>query len=57
MKNDYMVASEVAAVLRCSLSKAYQIMQAIHKEMKSEGLIVIHGRVPRQRLLRRVGLA
>lgn len=54
--NDFMTAQEVAAVLRCSLSRAYKLMAAIRKEMEKQGLLTIRGRVPRKRLMERVGL-
>ena len=57
MNNDFLVAEEVANLLRCSKSHAYKILAKIRKEMEAEGLITLQGRVPRQRLLRRIGLA
>ena len=55
--NDFLTAQEVAVVLRCSTSRAYKLMAAIRKEMEKQGLLTIRGRVPRKRLLERVGLA
>lgn len=55
--NDFITASETAKLLRCSVSSAYKILAKIRKEMEAEGLITLQGRAPRQRLLRKVGLA
>jgi hypothetical protein len=57
MKDEVISAPETAKLLRCSVSSAYKILAKIRKEMEAEGLITLQGRVPRQRLLRRIGLA
>jgi hypothetical protein len=57
MKDELITAPETAQIMKCSLSCAYKVMQKIREEMKREGLITLQGRVPRQRLLKRVGLA
>jgi hypothetical protein len=57
MKQDeYIGASEVAEILKCSKSFAYKKMQQIRKELEAQNLITIHGRVPRGYLLKRFGL-
>jgi hypothetical protein len=57
MKNELITAPEAAKLMKCSVSTAYRILSQIRKEMEQEGLLTLHGKVPRQRLLRRVGLA
>ncbi len=57
MKNELITAPEAAKLMKCSISYAYKIMRKIRQEMDDEGLITLQGRVPRQRLLRRIGLA
>ena len=53
---EMMVPKEVAAMLRCSLSTAYKVMQKINKERDAQGKLVIRGRIPRQALLKKVGI-
>jgi hypothetical protein len=55
--NDFLVAEEVANLLRCSKSYAYKIMKRVNDERKKAGYIVLRGRVPKKALLERVGLA
>jgi hypothetical protein len=55
--DDFIDAPETAKLMRCSVSHAYKILAQIRKEMKEEGLITLPGKVPRQRFMRRVGLA
>ena len=57
MKDELITAPETAQIMKCSLSCAYKIMRKIRDEMKQEGLITLQGRVPRKRLMERVGLA
>lgn len=57
MNDDFITAPETAKIMKCSVSHAYKIMQKIRKEMEQEGLITLQGRVPRKRLMERVGLA
>jgi hypothetical protein len=57
MKNELITAPEAAKLMKCSVSTAYKVLAEIKREMKAEGLIVLAGRVPRQRFMRRVGLA
>lgn len=52
----FMVASEVAELLRCSKSTAYRIMRQVNDKMRAAGKIVLHGRVSRQALYEEVGL-
>jgi hypothetical protein len=56
-ENELITAPETAKLMKCSLSCAYKILAKIRKEMQAEGLITLQGRIPRQRLLRRIGLA
>lgn len=56
-ENDFIRPKEAAEILQCSASKAYKVLAEIKKEMQAENLIVLSGRVPRQRFLKRVGLA
>ena len=56
MKDELITAPETAQLMKCSLSCAYKILAKIRKEMQAEGLITLQGRVPRKRLLERVGL-
>lgn len=55
--DDFIDAPETARIMKCSVSYAYKVLAKIRKEMQQEGLITLQGRVPRQRLLRRIGLA
>ena len=55
-EKELITAPETAVLLGCSVDKAYKIIRQIRLEMEREGLITIQGRVPRQRLLQRVGL-
>ena len=55
--DDFIDAPETARIMKCSVSCAYKILQKIRQEMEAEGLITLRGKVPRKRLLRRVGLA
>jgi hypothetical protein len=57
MKNELITAPEAAKLMKCSTSHAYKILAMIRKEMEQEGLLTLHGKVPRQRLMRRIGLA
>ncbi len=57
MKDELITAPETAKIMKCSVSHAYKIMRKIRDEMQAEGLITLQGRAPRQRLLRRIGLA
>jgi hypothetical protein len=57
VKSELITAPEAAKLMKCSTSYAYRILAQIRKEMKDEGLITLAGRVPRQRFMRRVGLA
>ena len=57
MKNELITAPEAAKLMKCSTSYAYRILAQIRKEMRAEGLITLAGRVPRQRFMKRVGLA
>lgn len=52
----FMVAAEVAELLRCSVPTAYRIMGEINKELEAKGKIIIHGRVSRRYLMERVGV-
>ncbi len=52
----FMVASEVAELLRCSKPTAYRIMRQVNDKMRAAGKIVLHGRVSRQALYEEVGL-
>jgi hypothetical protein len=38
------------------MSHAYKIMGTINKERKAQGLIVIHGRIPKSTVLKRLGV-
>ena len=57
MKDEFITAPETAKIMKFSVSHAYKIMRKIRDEMQAEGLITVQGRIPRQRLLRRIGLA
>ena len=52
----FMVAAEVAELLRCSKPTAYRIMGRVNKKLASAGKIIIHGRVSRKALYEEVGL-
>lgn len=52
----FMVAAEVAELLRCSKPTAYRIMGRVNDKKRAAGKIVIHGRVSRQALYEEVGL-
>ena len=53
----FMVAAEVAELLRCSKPTAYRIMGKVNKKLADAGKIIIHGRVSRQALYEELGLA
>lgn len=45
---------EVAALLECSQSHAYKIMQQLNKELEADGKITVKGRISKRYLLERV---
>ena len=48
MRAQFMTAEEVQQVLGVSRSKAYQIIQAMNRELKGAGYITIAGKCPVQ---------
>lgn len=52
----FMRVSEVAALLDCSESHAYKVMQKLNKELETKGKIVVKGRISKKYLLERVYL-
>ena len=48
MRAQFITADEVKDILGVSRSKAYQIVQAMNRELKSEGYITIAGKCPIQ---------
>ena len=48
MRAQFITAEEVQQVLGVSRSKAYQIIQAMNRELKSAGYITIAGKCPIQ---------
>ena len=56
MRNPYITAKEAAKLFEISESHAYQIFRNLNNELKSEGYIILRGKVPRKRLLERMGL-
>ena len=46
MKAQFITAEEVQQVLGISRSKAYQIVQALNRELKAAGYITIAGKFP-----------
>lgn len=56
MRNPYITAKEAAKLFEISESHAYQIFRDLNNELKSEGYITLRGKVPRKRLLERMGL-
>lgn len=53
-EDKFVRVSEVAALLECSESHAYKIMQKLNKELESQGKITVQGRVSRKYLMERV---
>lgn len=49
-------AQEVRDIYGCGLSKAYEIIQQLNRELAAKGKITIRGRVPRRYFEERVGL-
>lgn len=52
----YMVAPEVAELIRASLPTAYRIMGRVNKKLTAAGKIIIHGRVSTKALYEELGL-
>lgn len=48
MKAQFITASEVAEVMGISLSKAYQIVRQMNRELKEQGYITVSGKCPIQ---------
>ena len=48
MRAQFITAEEVQQILGVSRSKAYQIIQAMNRELKSAGYITIAGKCPIQ---------
>jgi len=48
MRAQFITADEVQQILGISRSKAYQIIQAMNRELKKEGYITIAGKCPIQ---------
>lgn len=46
MKTVFYTAKDVAELIGCSSSKAYQIINDLNTELKKGGYIVIRGKVP-----------
>lgn len=46
MSKQYMTAAEVAETVGVSVSKAYRIIKELNDELKSNGYLVVAGRVP-----------
>ena len=44
-EKSFMTVEEVAAELRVSKSKAYQIVRELHAEMQKQGYLTVAGRV------------
>ena len=47
---------DLAAILECSMSKAYKLLQQFNKELSAQGYVTMAGRVPRQYAIDRLGL-
>jgi hypothetical protein len=56
LDDEFWRATDIAKFCRCSVSHAYKIMGTINKERKAQGLIVIHGRIPKSTILKRLGV-
>jgi hypothetical protein len=56
IEDEFWKAADIANFCRCSMSHAYKIMGTINKERKAQGLIVIHGRIPKSTVLKRLGV-
>lgn len=48
MDRKFLTAPDVAEVLGCSVSKAYTVIKQLNNELKSQGKIVISGKVSRR---------
>lgn len=55
-KSKFVRVKELAEMLACSESLAYQKMRKLNKELQSKGYITISGRVPRKYLEERLYL-
>ena len=47
-------ASDVAALLKCSESKAYAVMHKLNDELEQKGFYIIHGRISERYLYERL---
>lgn len=50
----FLRVQEVAALLECSESRAYKIIQQLNKELAAKGSITIAGRISRRYLMERL---
>lgn len=53
MLDKFLTAKDVMEILRCSQSKAYEIISKLNKELESEGQLFIHGRISAKRFKER----
>lgn len=51
-----LTAEEVASICKVKISKAYQIIRVLNKELEKKGFLTLRGRVNREYLLERLGL-
>ncbi len=50
-------ADEIAAILHCSLARAYKTVYELNEEMKEKGYKIMRGRINRRYFERRYGLS
>lgn len=55
MKQLFLRVADVQQILRCSQSKAYQVIQQLNKELKKEGQLVLAGRISAKKFNERFG--
>ena len=48
MDDRYYTVKEVMSCLKCSNTKAYQIMKRLNTELEGKGYMTLRGRVPRK---------
>lgn len=56
MSSPYISAAETAELLAISKSAAYVLIRKINAELEREGFLTLKGKVPRRRLLARMGI-
>lgn len=56
MKQYFWGPDDIAEILACSKSKAYKLIQKFNKELNARGFETLHGKVPKQYAIDRLGI-